>query len=215
MRNPKDNTDKYIGGKEMENLISRFKETKCDLIFYEIYKTLEKDIQGKIRYYKSKGFDEHTIIAGCDDALMESIDKWDEEKSRFRTFFKRVIDHRVIDAHRKRDSQTKRELYEMNNRENEDNRQQFYEKDKHLSEFPDVESEVVEEIESKEQRQLFREILKKVDEPLRQQLLVIADGRSANYAARQFGMHHQTLNRKISQLSRKYSERWIELRQYA
>src|SRR5699024_9166370 len=110
---------------------------------------------------------------------------------------------------------TKRELYEMNNRENEDNRQQFYEKDKHLSEFPDVESEVVEDIESKEQRQLFREILKKVDEPLRQQLLVIADGRSANYAARQFGMHHQTLNRKISQLSRKYSERWIELRQYA
>lgn len=199
----------------MENLISRFKETKCDLIFYEIYKTLEKDIQGKVRYYKSKGFEEHSIIAGCDDALLESIKKWDETKSSFRTFFRRVIDNRVIDEHRKRESQTKDELYEMINYETEDNRQQFYEKGKHINEFPDVESEVIEEIKSKEQRQLIRSIFTKIDEPLRQQLLVIADGCSANYAARQFGMHHQTLNRKISQLSRKYSERWHELRQYA
>ncbi len=199
----------------MENLISRFKETNCDLVFYEIYKTLEKDIKGKIRFYKSKGFEEHSVIAGCDDALLESIRKWDGTKSSFRTFFRRVIDNRVIDAHRKRETQTKDEMYEMNLYDNEDDRYQFYESGKSLDEFPDVESEIEEEIESKEQRQLFGEILKKVDEPLRQQLLVIADGHSANYAARQFGIHHQTLNRKIARLARSYSDRWLELRKYA
>lgn len=196
----------------MENLISRFKETKCDFIFYDIYTMLEKDIQSKIRFYKSKGIEEHEVIAGCDDALIESIRKWDGTKSSFRTFFRMVIDNRIIDEQRKRMRQTKDELYEMNNHENDDNRYQFYEKDKHLNEFPDVESNV-EELD--EQRQLFVEIIKKVDEPLRQQLLVIADGHSANYAARQFGIHHQTLNRKIARLARNYSDRWLELRQYA
>lgn len=198
----------------MRELINSFKETKCDLVFSEIYKTLEKDIKSKVRFYKTKGFDEHSILAGCDDALIESIEKWQEDKAGFKTFFKRVIDSRVIDSRRKELRNEEREVYENPSTIDEEYCQSIFESGLDLNDFPDVESEVLKEYDNIDYRRLVVEILKKVDEPLRQQLLVIADGRSANYAARQFGMHHQTLNRKITKLARMYSGRYEEIRKY-
>ncbi len=199
----------------MDDLIKKFNETRSDLIFSEIYRKLEKDIKSKITYFKSKGFEEHDIIEGCDDALLECISKWDRDKSSFKTFFRKCADLRIIDARRKKRAQYSREVYEPDDFEEVSEGATFYDTETNIEELPNTENEFIETIKNIEQRQLFEEIIEKVDEQLRQQLLVIAGGRSANYAAQKFKMHHQTLNRKLSRLSRSYSERWQDLCFYA
>lgn len=199
----------------MDDLIKNFKETRCDLIFSEIYRMLEKDINSKVTYFKSKGFEEHDIIEGCDDALLECINKWDRDKSSFKTFFRKCADLRIIDVRRKKIAQYSKEVYEPDDFEEVSEGTTFYDSEANIEELPNTENEFIETFKNIEQRQLFDEIIKKADEQMRQQLLVIAGGRSANYAARKFNMHHETLNRKLSRLSRSYSDRWRELCFYA
>src|SRR5690606_22035877 len=133
----------------------------------------------------------------------------------FKTFFRKCANLRILDARRRKMAHYSKEVYEPDNYEENSDGISFFENEIKIEELPNVEVEIIEEIKNIEQRQLFEEIIEKVDEQLRQQLLVIAGGRSANYAAQKFEMHHQTLNRKLSRLSRSYSERWQDLCFYA
>lgn len=203
----------------MENIIKKYITEKKDEHFLLIYENVADVRRDKIRYFSSKGFAEHEIIEGLDEALLESIHNWKHEKSDFKTFYRNCADLRIIDVRRRTLRRNEWEVYEPDedfSEEGEEEYIEFTEQDIRVDDFPSVEKEVIDKKEKeKEQRQLFYTILNDSDEKLRQQLLVIAEGRSANYAARKFKMHHQTLNRKLSRLSRKYSDQWSDLSLYA
>lgn len=191
----------------MINLITEYRTSKSDELFLLIYERTKEIRESKEKYFKSKGFSEHEITEGLDDALIECIEKWDENKSEFLTFYRSCADLRIIDARRKTIKKDRFEVYEGNedlSKEGEERYIEFIEQDVKIHEFPSV----VKEIKKLEQHQLLHEIIRNCDETLRQQLYIIADGHSTNYAATKFKMHHQTLNRKIDRISRKYSARW-------
>ena len=193
----------------MRELIQYYRETKNDDVFSEIYKKVQPAIEQKKKYYLSRGLEEHDIIEGCDEALLESLENWDHTKSGFITFFKTCADMRIIDVRRKKIAKYEKEIYEPDEWEND--AFTFYESHQRLEDFPTVEEKALQTIVISDQRKLIATIIKEVDEQLRQQLLIIAEGRSANYAASKFKMHHQTLNRKLARLSHIYKNQWQDV----
>ena len=194
----------------MEKLIIEYRVTGSEVLFGEIYSTVKKTINKKIKYYLSKGYDEHDIIEGSDEALLECLRRWDEVKNtRFLTYYNIVSDHRIKDVHDRRMRKVTKELYEPENWESDN--VTFYETRQRPEDFPDAEEEIIRSINGSSQRQLAASILKDCDEKLRQQLLILAGGRSANYAATKFGTHPQTFKRKLAKLSRKYNEKRAEV----
>lgn len=106
---------------KLNNLVSEYQKSKCEVIFGEIYNACLSDInKSLVSSSRRQGIAAEDMIEIYEDCLLKAIEKY-EGRGNFRNFYNTLVINKRIDASRKSKTVKKHEFhYEDLSKSNED-----------------------------------------------------------------------------------------------
>jgi RNA polymerase sigma factor (sigma-70 family) len=185
--------------KNLESLVIRYQQTKDETVFNEIYAEVtsrwERFLNGLYRKYYN--VDPHDINSIAHEKLYKVAMKFDESKGSFMDVLSVSIKNAVINEFKKKHRRIKHETLVSATTDDEGNEIDPME---YLA-TANAEDEIIEKINGREQRQLIRDLLERVDDKTRQNIVAYVQTGSFRKAAKLTGMTHAAVIKRFKKLA--------------
>lgn len=182
---------------KLNKLVISYQETRCDIIFGEIYSIVSAEWKGLRSVARSIRSDEHETLAIYEDTLLRCIEVYDG-RGNFTNLLKRSIWRARRDVYLKNGNRLKNEIHQL---ESDDGK---------LFEIKDESSNIeISDIKEADQLALIDSLLKDADELTIGVVKTFLKHPKPTPTAigKSLGLHHSTVIRKLERLAGKFDSK--------